>query len=146
MSDLSCSVSPDGCMSYRLPWDLRDHPGTASNSFLTRSALPDSHRVSLHRGLAAKRARVSRVLGDFHLLDLFSEGGTISVDGMINALELYQPVELQPVGAVGLGVIIAYLVPYLPVTPTSRDSCQLQHILSHGCIMGRAYSSFAWSF
>ena len=35
--------------------------------------------MPLDRRLAAKGARVSRVLADFHLLDLFAEGGAVSV-------------------------------------------------------------------
>jgi hypothetical protein len=34
--------------------------------------------VSLDGGLSAEGADVSGVLGDFHLLDLLSEGGTVS--------------------------------------------------------------------
>jgi len=34
--------------------------------------------VTFHSGLAAESANVFGVLGDFHLLDLFSEGGTVS--------------------------------------------------------------------
>lgn len=35
--------------------------------------------MPLHRRLAAKRARVAGVLANFHLLDLFAEGGAVSV-------------------------------------------------------------------
>jgi len=69
-------------------WNLRDDPGSASNGFLTRSTLPDSDRMSLHRSLAAECAGVSRVLRDFHLLDLFSEGGTISIRSLISPIRL----------------------------------------------------------
>jgi len=44
--------------------------------------------MSLHRSLAAERAGVSRVLRDFHLFDLFSEGGTISIRSLISPLQL----------------------------------------------------------
>jgi hypothetical protein len=60
--------------------NLRDSPGTTSNSLLASLALPDSYRVSLDSILAAECADVSGVLCDFHLLDLFSERSTVSVD------------------------------------------------------------------
>jgi hypothetical protein len=40
--------------------------------------VPDSNRVSLDGVFTAECADVSGVLGDFHLLDLFSEGSTIT--------------------------------------------------------------------
>jgi hypothetical protein len=40
--------------------------------------MPDTRRVALHRVLAAEGAGVSRMLGDFDLLDLFAEGGTVA--------------------------------------------------------------------
>jgi hypothetical protein len=40
--------------------------------------MPDTRRVALHRVLAAECAGVSRMLGDFDLLDLFAEGGTVA--------------------------------------------------------------------
>lgn len=49
------------------------------NGLVARLAVPDTNRVSLDGGLAAEGADVSGVLGDFHLLHLLSEGGTVSV-------------------------------------------------------------------
>lgn len=40
--------------------------------------------MPLHRRLAAKRARVAGVLANFHLLDLFAEGGAVSVVGGVS--------------------------------------------------------------
>ena len=37
--------------------------------------------MSLDGRLAAEGARVARVLADFHFLDLFAEGGAVSVLG-----------------------------------------------------------------
>jgi hypothetical protein len=51
---------------------------SSSNGLVARLAVPDPNRVSLDCGLSAESADVSGVLGDFHLLDLLSEGGTIS--------------------------------------------------------------------
>jgi hypothetical protein len=51
----------------------------SSNGLVARLAVPDTNRVSLDGGLAAEGADVSGVLGDFHLLHLLSEGGTVSV-------------------------------------------------------------------
>jgi len=49
-------------------------------------AVPNANGVSLDGGLAAEGADVSGVLGDFHLLDLLSEGGTVSVQRKLLAL------------------------------------------------------------
>lgn len=51
---------------------------SSSNGLLARLAVPDSHRVSLDGGLSAECADIFGVLCDFHLLDLLSEGGTVS--------------------------------------------------------------------
>lgn len=59
-------------------FDLRNSPGASSDSLLATLALPDSDRVSLDGVLAAEGADVSCVLGDFHLLDLLSEGSTVA--------------------------------------------------------------------
>lgn len=42
--------------------------------------------MSLHGGLSAECADVFGVLSDFHLLDLLSEGGTVSVGELQSAL------------------------------------------------------------
>lgn len=49
------------------------------NSALAGLAVPDANRVTLDAGLAAESAHVLGVLGDFHLLDRLSEGGTVSL-------------------------------------------------------------------
>lgn len=58
--------------------NLRDRPCSSRNRLLARPAGPDAHRVSFDRGLSAEGTCVAGVLGDFHLLDLFSQRGTIS--------------------------------------------------------------------
>lgn len=68
-------TSPQGLI---LPSDLRDSPGASGDSLVATLASPDTDRVSLDAVLAAEGADVSRVLGDFHLLDLLSERSTIS--------------------------------------------------------------------
>jgi len=45
---------------------------------MARSAVPDTNRVSSDSGLSAESADVFCVLGDFHLFDLLTEGGTVS--------------------------------------------------------------------
>ena len=45
---------------------------------MARLAVPDSDRMSLDGGLSAECADIFGVLSDFHLLDLLSEGGTVS--------------------------------------------------------------------
>ena len=59
---------------------VRDGVGSSSNGLVARLAVPDSNGVSLDCGLSAECADVFGVLGDFHLLDLLSEGGTVSVN------------------------------------------------------------------
>ena len=64
--------------------------------------------MPLHSRLAAERACVAGVLRDFHLLDLFAEGGAVS--GML----------LEEVVVTWVSWRVD-LVPYLPVTPTSVE-------------------------
>lgn len=59
--------------------DIRDGVGSSSDGLVAGLAVPDSGRVSLDGGLAAESADVLGVLGDFHLLHLLSERGTISI-------------------------------------------------------------------
>lgn len=57
-----------------------DRPSTSSD-YLGAAlgfALPDADRSALHGGLAAERADVACVLGDFHLLNLLTERGTVA--------------------------------------------------------------------
>lgn len=61
-----------------LSLDLRNCPCATSNCLSAALAVPDSNRVSLDGVFTAECADVSGVLGDFHLLDLFSEGSTIT--------------------------------------------------------------------
>jgi hypothetical protein len=64
--------------------DLRYSPSTTSNCLLARFAVPDSDGVAFDSILAAECADIAGMLGDFHLLHLFSEGGTISVGKSVN--------------------------------------------------------------
>jgi len=45
---------------------------------VARLAVPDTNRVALDSGLSAECANVFGVLGDFHLLNLFTKRSTIS--------------------------------------------------------------------
>ena len=99
-----------------LEGDLRDYPGTASNSFLARPTLPDAYGMSLHRGLAAKCAGVSRMLGNLHFFDLLSEGSTISLTHVISFNDREDLVDRCWRETTRW----SYLVPYFPVTPTSK--------------------------
>jgi hypothetical protein len=53
---------------------------SSSNGLVASLAIPDSDGVSLDSGLSAECADVLGVLCDFHLLDLLSEGGTVSIN------------------------------------------------------------------
>ena len=54
------------------------HPGTSSLSLSTTLAVPDTDSSSLDAILTAEGAGVAGVLGDFHLLDLLTQRGTIA--------------------------------------------------------------------
>lgn len=55
-----------------------DSVSTTSNGLLTGSTSPDTSSTSLNGLLTAERAVVSGVLLDFQLLDLSSQGGTVT--------------------------------------------------------------------
>lgn len=73
----SPAVSHRGAFSVWV--HVRHRVGSSSNSLVARLAVPDSDGMSLDGGLSAECADVFGVLGDFHLLDLLSEGSTVSV-------------------------------------------------------------------
>lgn len=81
------SISFCRCSSF----NLRDNVSTTGNGLLARFAVPDSHRVPLDCDLSAECAGVSGVLGDFHLLHLLSERGTISVQQIVNSIPYLDP-------------------------------------------------------
>ena len=64
----------------QLSWliDLRDGPCATGDGLVAALALPDANGLTLDGVLAAESADVSGVLGDFHLLHLLTEGGTVS--------------------------------------------------------------------
>ena len=106
--------------------DLRDNICTAGNRLLATSALPDAYSVSFDCVLSAKCADVSGVLGDFHLLDLLAQRGTVSIAECQNmcagSVERNEERLLRFEGFTSSIGTVAYLVPYLPVTPTSVDT------------------------
>lgn len=63
--------------------DARNGVSTTSNSSLARLAVPDTGSLSLDGGLSAEGASVLGVLGDFHLLDLLSQGSTVARDSVL---------------------------------------------------------------
>lgn len=58
--------------------DVRDDVGASGNGLLARLAVPDTDGVAADGGLAAEGADVFGVLRHLHLLDLLTEGSTIS--------------------------------------------------------------------
>jgi hypothetical protein len=129
------------------PGYVRYSVGSSSDGLLARLAVPDSDGMSLDSGLSTECADVFGVLCDFHLLDLLSEGGTVSVirAQSLSAIDFlaYASIPLQSFSALlkdlpiqfwkpsqvrirrrgaklkALGLMVfTYLVPYLPVTPT----------------------------
>ena len=61
--------------------DLRDGVGTTGDGLVAALALPDTNSLALDGVLSAEGADVAGVLGDFHLLHLLTQGGTVSVEG-----------------------------------------------------------------
>lgn len=59
--------------------NLRDGVGATGNDLVAALALPDTNSLALDGVLAAEGADVAGVLGDFHLLHLLTQGGTVSV-------------------------------------------------------------------
>lgn len=59
--------------------NLRDSPSTSGDGLAAGTALPDTNSSALNAVLAAECADVTGVLGDFHLLHLLSERGTVSI-------------------------------------------------------------------
>lgn len=102
--------------------DLRDGVGTTGDGLVAALALPDTNSLALDGVLSAEGADVAGVLGDFHLLHLLTQGGTVSVEGWSifdSFVSLLVRVFMVVRGRVrGFGRD-AYLVPYLPVIPTS---------------------------
>lgn len=66
--------------------DLRDDVSTAGNSLVTALALPDTDSLALDGVLSAESADVAGVLGDFHLLHLLTQGGTVSVGKLLESV------------------------------------------------------------
>ena len=61
--------------------DSRDGVGTTGDSLVAALALPDTDGLALDGVLSAEGADVAGVLGDFHLLHLLTQGGTVSIQG-----------------------------------------------------------------
>ena len=75
-----------------LLFNLRNCPCASGHSLVATLALPDADCLSLDCILSAKGADVPSVLGDFHLLDLFSEGCTITSAVFTGHTDLCEPV------------------------------------------------------
>jgi hypothetical protein len=53
-------------------------PSTTSNDLSASTAFPNTNRLALNAVTSTERASVFAVLGDFDLLDLFTEGRTVT--------------------------------------------------------------------
>ena len=125
---------------------LRDSVGSAGNGLVATLALPDTNSLALDGFLSAEGADIAGVLLDFHLLHLLTQGSTVSVvehivstnhfsrdfrsffafDSKIR-LRSRKPKRSYPIdfrhrikSVLREGSVKAYLVPYLPVIPTSE--------------------------
>lgn len=58
--------------------DARNGVSTTSDGALARLAVPDTSSLSLDGNLTTEGAGVLGVLGDFHLLNLLSQGSTVT--------------------------------------------------------------------
>lgn len=126
------SPSSDVCSSHDSPGaghlasdvgDLRNGVGATGDGLVAALALPDTNGLALDGVLAAEGADVAGVLGDFHLLHLLTQGGTVSV-GILSIFGSYlcgrfSSEDHGRLSAVSRTGRRAYLVPYLPVIPTS---------------------------
>ena len=109
--------------------DLRDGVSTAGNCLVAALALPDTDSLALDGVLSAECADVAGVLGDFHLLHLLTQGGTVSVGILLESWSAYRSirygscVSIEEITVVWARVgQLSYLVPYLPVMPTSVEN------------------------
>lgn len=59
-----------------------DGVGTSGHGALARAAVPDTGGLAADGDLTAESAGVLGVLGDFHLLDLLTQGSTVAVSGI----------------------------------------------------------------
>lgn len=66
-------------VSHRRLFEILSSTALCIPYLLARLAVPDTGRVALDAHFAAECAGVSGVLGDFNLLDLLAEGGTVAV-------------------------------------------------------------------
>lgn len=131
---------------------LRDSVGSAGNGLVATLALPDTNSLALDGFLSAEGTDVAGVLLDFHLLHLLTQGGTVSVVEHIVSTNHFLaifvflfllsiqnstsftrtkeivshrlPTSNRIIRAEREGGVKAYLVPYLPVIPTSEKSSQ----------------------
>ncbi len=85
--------------------------------------------MSLHSCLAAECACVARVLGDFDLLDLLTEGGTVTITTLLVSCGRWR---CGPVSRFAGCVGCAYRVPYLPVMPTFFVAFVIAAVVSGG--------------
>lgn len=70
------------CLSSQSPSvDLRNGVGATGNGLVAALAVPDANSLALDGVLTAEGADVAGVLGDFHLLHLLTQGGTVSIQG-----------------------------------------------------------------
>lgn len=74
--------------------DLRDGVSTTGNSLVAALALPDTDSLALDGVLSAESADVAGVLGDFHLLHLLTQGGTVSVGKLLESVSSCRSISL----------------------------------------------------
>lgn len=118
-----CGVVPVQVGLVILVGNLRDGVGTTGDGLVAALALPDTNSLALDGVLSAEGADVAGVLGDFHLLHLLTQGGTVSVGSWSISDSFWSVASRSSIhgrsracSRIGRD---AYLVPYLPVIPTS---------------------------
>ena len=104
-----------------LYFDIRDNPCTTSDSLVATSALPNADSSSFDCLFPAERTSVARVLGNLHLLHLFSEGRAVSAKHSDSQHHGYVRSSEDAAGRWALGAVVRIM------------SVRLFHTLSRIC-------------
>lgn len=107
--------------------DVRDDVSSSGNGLLARLARPDTDRVATDGGLSAEGADVTGVLGDFHLLDLLTQGGTVSVG----------------VQSVLFSLAVVYRI-RIPIDVRLRRCCSMRFSPPSAFILRQGFPSSTW--
>ena len=77
---LNGTAWPSSCVGALSEKYVRDGVGTTGNGAAAATAVPDTDGLAADGDLAAESAGVLGVLGNFHLLHLLTQGGTVTIE------------------------------------------------------------------